>query len=208
MRPLRRALSSSRGSAAARRAEEDAVVRSLTAARELPGLGGGGGGGGGPPLSLRLITPGCALYDAGASELAAAPCGPEPWWGFCWPGSYAIAECVRVLARSRCALLFLLLLRPWSTACRADPDDRMVRKDGVAWNDWTSQPLRRPSPPNTLSRRARARTHTAAKHVHDERARHTPPHTAADTYIAPPPTHTSRAAASTHTLRRREVPAV
>jgi predicted nicotinamide N-methyase len=45
-------------------------------------------------LRLRLITPSCALYTATAKAAAALPCG-EPWWGFCWPGSYALAHLIQ-----------------------------------------------------------------------------------------------------------------
>ena len=43
---------------------------------------------------LRLITPEQPLYTANAEELDALVCG-EPWWAFCWPGSFALADCIQ-----------------------------------------------------------------------------------------------------------------
>ena len=40
---------------------------------------------------MRLITPEESLYRATAAELDALETG-EPWWAFCWPGSFALAE--------------------------------------------------------------------------------------------------------------------
>ena len=55
------------------------AVRDMTALHKVLGM------------DLHLITPDCSLYTASAEDLESLPCG-EPYWGFCWPGSYALAD--------------------------------------------------------------------------------------------------------------------
>ena len=48
---------------------------------------------GGIDLQLRLITPSCPLYHALDERAASRPfAGNAPWWGFVWPGGWALAE--------------------------------------------------------------------------------------------------------------------
>ncbi|KAF0686008.1 Aste57867_22162 [Aphanomyces stellatus] len=46
------------------------------------------------PYSFQLITPNCPLYTASADEAKTYPF-PDPFWGFCWPGSYALCRYVQ-----------------------------------------------------------------------------------------------------------------
>ncbi|RHY85499.1 hypothetical protein DYB37_001869 [Aphanomyces astaci] len=43
-------------------------------------------------LRLQLITPATPLYTASAEEAALMAPFPDPFWGFCWPGSYALCR--------------------------------------------------------------------------------------------------------------------
>ena len=84
-------------------------------------------------LDFRLITPETELYMASAGDLEQLPCG-EPYWGFCWPGSYALADYIdqnphlvrgkRVLdVGSGCALASLAALRAGATHVIANDID-------------------------------------------------------------------------------------
>ncbi|KAG9403005.1 hypothetical protein AC1031_006541 [Aphanomyces cochlioides] len=42
-------------------------------------------------LVLQLITPNCPIYTASSEEAKTYPF-PDPFWGFCWPGSYALCR--------------------------------------------------------------------------------------------------------------------
>ena len=59
-----------------------AVMMGMTSSRSVLGF------------EMRLITPEQPLYRATADELDALETG-EPWWAFCWPGSFALAELLR-----------------------------------------------------------------------------------------------------------------
>ncbi|KDO23186.1 hypothetical protein SPRG_09994 [Saprolegnia parasitica CBS 223.65] len=42
-------------------------------------------------IQMQLITPNCALWTASSEEAATYPF-PDPFWAFCWPGSYGICR--------------------------------------------------------------------------------------------------------------------
>ncbi|OQS02538.1 hypothetical protein THRCLA_05095 [Thraustotheca clavata] len=42
-------------------------------------------------IQLQLITPQCELWTASSEEAAKYPF-PDPFWAFCWPGSYGICR--------------------------------------------------------------------------------------------------------------------
>ena len=59
---------------------------------------------GGIDLQLRLITPSCPLYHALDERAASRPfAGNAPWWGFVWPGGWALAEWLTTSAAGRLA---------------------------------------------------------------------------------------------------------
>ncbi|RHY34696.1 hypothetical protein DYB32_000725 [Aphanomyces invadans] len=85
-------------------------------------------------LRLQLITPKSPLYSASVEEAVQIAPFPDPFWGFCWPGSYAICRYIlsnREVVRDKlvldfaagCGIASIVALQVGAASCIANDID-------------------------------------------------------------------------------------